>query len=198
MKWIRARLISRGHTNMADATIAPDSSSFSTREHPDLLLRSFQPGDEDAFRALNEQWIAKYFRIEDKDRETLSDPVGKILHHGGHIYFAVLGEKTVGTCALIPTEPVVYEVARLAPASYEVAKMAVEESHRGAGIGRAVLEYTVAEAAKLGARRLYLETNDRLTNAIHLYETVGFRHLDPSRVKASPYARANVFMEMLL
>lgn len=89
-------------------------------------------------------------------------------------------------------------MARLSPASYEVAKMAVEESYRGAGMGRAVLEHTVAEAAKLCARRLYLDINDRLANAIHLYEAVGFRHLDPSRVKPSPYNRANVFMEMIL
>jgi putative acetyltransferase len=183
---------------MAHPTLAPEPSPSLTRNGQELLLRRFKPGDEEAFRALNEQWIAKYFRIEDKDRETLSDPVGKIIDHGGHIFFAQSGGKKIGTCALIALEPVTYEVARLTPGAYEVAKMAVDESYRGAGIGRAVLEYAVAEAAKLGANRLYLETNNRLTNAIHLYETVGFRHLDPSRVKPSPYNRANVFMEMIL
>jgi len=194
---------------MADTTLAPDSSFPAARGRQDILLRRFQPGDEQAFRALNEQRIAKYFRIEDKDRETLNDPAGKILDKGGHIFFAQIGEKTVGTCALIAMEPEVYEVTKvapgvfevankIAPGVYEVAKMAVEEGHRGAGIGRAILEYTVAEAARMGAHRLYLETNNRLTNAIHLYEAVGFRHLDPRRIKPSPYARANVFMEMIL
>lgn len=196
----------------------PDSTIDTTESSPsvvlncgvrDIVLRAFQAGDENAFRSLNEQWIAKYFRIEDKDRETLNDPVGKILDHGGQIFFAQIGDKPVGTCALIAIEPEVYEVAHLphgvyevvgkmAPAAYEVAKMAVEECYRGSGIGRAVLEYTIAEAARLGARRLYLETNSSLANAIHLYEAVGFRHLDPARVKPSPYARANVFMEMFL
>jgi len=37
-----------------------------------------------------------------------------------------------------------------------------------------------------------------LANAIHLYESVGFRHLPPDRVTPSPYARSNVQMEMLL
>jgi hypothetical protein len=114
---------------MADTTIAPNATPSLPHVRPDILLRSFQPGDEEAFRVLNEQWIAKYFRIEDKDRETLGDPVSKILAHGGHIFFALKGEKKVGTCALIPTEPVVYEVARLTPSSYEVAKMAVEEGY---------------------------------------------------------------------
>jgi len=193
---------------MADTTLAPDSPAQS-RRRPPIALRSFQPGDETAFRVLNEQWIAKYFRIEDKDRETLNDPVGKILDPGGHLYFALIGGKHVGTCALIAMEPEIYEVARtssgayevagkIAPGVYEVAKMAVEESHRGAGIGRAILEYTINEAARMGAYRLYLETNRSLTNAIHLYESVGFRHLDPCRVQRSPYARANVFMELLL
>jgi GNAT superfamily N-acetyltransferase len=183
---------------MSDATLVPDLPPVLTRGGHDIMLRSFQLGDEHAFRSLNEQWIAKYFRIEDKDRETLNDPVGKIIDHGGHIYLACVDGKPVGTCALIAMEPVVYEVAKVTPGVYEVAKMAVEENYRGAGIGRAVLEYAVAEAARLGAHRLYLETNNRLTNAIHLYESVGFRHLDPQRVKPSPYNRANVFMEKLL
>lgn len=172
----------------SDIAMEPNSYTMLSRGGHDILLRAFLPGDEAAFRALNEQWIAKYFRIEDKDRETLNDPVGKILNYGGHIYFALIGNERVATCALVAMEPGVYEVA----------KMAVEENIRGAGIGRAILEYTVAEAAKLGAHRLYLETNKRLANAIHLYEAVGFRHLEPHRVKPSPYARANVFMEKLL
>ena len=56
----------------------------------------------------------------------------------------------------------------------------------------------IAQAKVLGATRLYLETGTKLTNAIHLYESLGFRHLPPERVVPSPYARANVFMEKLL
>ena len=84
------------------------------------------------------------------------------------------------------------------PGIFEVAKMAVSDRYQGRGTGRKVLEYTVAQARALGARRLYLETNSKLANAIHLYESVGFRHLPPDRVTPSPYARSNVQMEMLL
>jgi GNAT superfamily N-acetyltransferase len=58
--------------------------------------------------------------------------------------------------------------------------------------------YAIDRARSNGAKRLYLETSKKLPNAIHLYETVGFCHLPPERVKPSPYARAEVFMEMLL
>jgi putative acetyltransferase len=174
---------------MINPTLEPVGSIFRFRRAgSEIELRRFQAGDESAFRALNEQWIRKYFVIEEKDLEVLCDPVGHILDRGGHIFLALAGASRIGTCALLAMEP----------GSFEVAKMAVDEHFRGEGIGRALLEYTVIEARKLGARRLYLETNNTLTNAIHLYESVGFCHLAPERITPSPYVRANVFMEKLL
>jgi ribosomal protein S18 acetylase RimI-like enzyme len=51
---------------------------------------------------------------------------------------------------------------------------------------------------RAGARRFYLETNHALTPAIRLYESVGFKHIDPSRIVPSPYERADVYMELFL
>jgi putative acetyltransferase len=153
-----------------------------------ITFRQFLPGDGEAFRTLNEQWIAKYFEIEEKDRLTLNDPAKYILNPGGHIYFATLDDEIVGCCALIST----------GPDSFEVAKMAVDESIRNHGIGKAMLAHVIAEARALGARKLTLETNSSLMNAIHVYESLGFRHIDPSRIEPSPYKRANVFMEQHL
>jgi GNAT superfamily N-acetyltransferase len=166
----------------------PSLGNAFSAPRPEVHIRSFQPGDEAAFRALNEEWIAKYFGIEKKDRVTLDDPVGQILDPGGHIFLAIAGSTPVGCCALLAMEP----------GTFEVAKMAVTETYRGHGIGRRVLEHTLAQAKVLGARRLYLETNRKLHDAIHLYEAVGFRPLPPERVPVSPYVRANVFMEMFL
>src|SRR5581483_7118656 len=135
----------------------------------DIRIRSFQPGDEEAFRKLNEEWIAKHFRIEETDKVVLGDPVGRILKPGGHIFIAVADGEPIGCCALVVMEPGVFELS----------KMAVTERYHGRGIGRKVLEYTVAQARALGARRLCLDTNSKLANAIHLYESVGFHHLSP-------------------
>jgi len=153
-----------------------------------ITFRQFYPGDGKVFRALNEQWIAKYFVLEEKDRLTLNDPEKYILKSGGHIYFAMLDDKIVGCCALIAT----------GQDSYEVAKMAVDESHRNLGIGKTMLAHVIESARTLGARKLTLETNSRLMNAIHVYESLGFKHIDPSLVEPSPYQRANVFMEQFL
>jgi putative acetyltransferase len=152
----------------------------------ELIIREFGPGDQSAFRRLNEEWIERHFAIEEKDEECLSDPQGTILDRGGRIFLAVLGGQAVGCCAL----------RAMAPDEFELAKMAVAESARRNGIGRRLLERSIAEARTLGARRLYLETNSTLASAIRLYESAGFRHLPPERVVPSAYARANVYMEL--
>ena len=153
-----------------------------------MTIREFKPGDEAAFRSLNEEWIVRYFAMERKDEASLADPWGNILNRGGRIFFAVSNGTPVGCCALLAA----------GPAEFEVAKMAVTQSCQGAGIGRRLLERTIAEARSAGARRLYLETNHQLAPAIRLYESVGFRHLPPERIIPSPYARADVYMELLL
>jgi GNAT superfamily N-acetyltransferase len=61
--------------------------------------------------------------------------------------------------------------------SFELAKMAVREDCRNQGIGRALLAHVIETARTLGVRQLTLETNRRLTNAIHLYESLGFQHV---------------------
>ncbi len=152
-----------------------------------LTIRRFLSQDSEPFRVLNEEWITRHFKLEEKDRETLRHPE-KILEGGGQIIMAYLDDEAVGCCALI----------RMEADSFEVAKMAVTLRQQGRGFGRAVLAATIDEARKLGARRLYLETNSSLTPAITLYKSLGFRDIPVERLQPSPYARADVFMEMVL
>jgi putative acetyltransferase len=56
----------------------------------------------------------------------------------------------------------------------------------------------IEEARSTGTQRLYLETNHVLTPAIRLYESVGFKHIDADRIIPSEYARADVYMELIL
>lgn len=153
-----------------------------------VTIREFSPGDEEAFWRLNQEWIVRHFAMELKDEQTLRDPQGAVLSKGGRIFFAVQDGEPVGCCALVFRKP----------GEFELAKMAVAESHRRAGIGRRVLEQVIAEALSMGVARLYLETNQTLVAAIRLYESMGFTHVPPERVEASEYSRANVFMELAL
>jgi putative acetyltransferase len=164
--------------SLADIPSNEDSMSAAS-----VQLRPFKTGDSEAFRLLNEAWITKFFGLEESDNAILGDPEGYVLAKGGHIFFAVADGRPIGCCALVPISEGVYEVA----------KMAVAESWQGRGIGRRVLAYTIEQGRAIGAKSLYLETNNKLANAIHLYESLGFQHLPP---KQSPYVRANVFMEL--
>lgn len=153
-----------------------------------LTFRQFQPGDERAFRELNEAWIRQYFAIEPKDVEVLGDPAGHILHPGGHIVMAIADDRAVGCCALL----------KMLEGSYEIGKMAVAEEFRGQGVGKKLLARVVEFAREIGAKRLYLETSTKLPNAIHLYESQGFTYLPPDRIRKSPYERSDLYMEMFL
>lgn len=139
-----------------------------------------------AFRVLNEEWITRFFTLEDTDRQQLGDPEGQILAPGGRIFMARLNGQPVGCVALRPTRD----------GEFEVSKMAVSPELRGQGIGRQLLTYTVSQARSLGARRLVLESSTRLGSAVHLYEQLGFEHLPTERRPQSPYSRADVFMEL--
>jgi putative acetyltransferase len=164
---------------------------FANKQSPPVAevgIRQFQPGDAAAFRRLNEAWITRFFRIEPTDERLFADPQGTILDPGGRIFFATAGERCVGCSALI----------RMRDKEFEVAKMAVEPAYQGAGIGRRLLHAAIEEGRSAGAQRLYLETNHVLTPAIRLYESVGFKHIDRDRITASPYARADVYMELIL
>ena len=153
-----------------------------------VTIREFEPGDEAAFRQLNEEWIKRYFRIEAKDEEALYEPHANILTPGGRIFFAIVNGQRVGCCALV----------RCGANEFEVAKMAVTESCQGLGIGRKLLQAVVDAARSGDAHLLYLETNHVLTPAIRLYESIGFRHMPNGHDGPSPYGRADVFMEMKL
>jgi GNAT superfamily N-acetyltransferase len=153
-----------------------------------IEIREFQSGDEEAFKRLNEEWIVRYFVLEKKDVEALAAPRQTILDRGGRILFAVHCGIPVGCCALVA----------MSPGEFEVAKMAVTESAQGLGIGRRLLAATIEVARAAGASQLFLETNSVLAPAIRLYESVGFRHIPADRKKASPYARSDVQMELIL
>jgi putative acetyltransferase len=153
-----------------------------------IRIRPFQPGDASAFRDLNEEWIARYFGMEEQDRITLGNPEVSVLQPGGQIFMAVEGEHAVGCCALLPAGDDVFELG----------KMAVAPEYRGQGVGRMILQYAIAQAKSLGAKSLHLASNTSLANAIHLYGSVGFRHVAPEHAPASLYARSNVFMDLQL
>lgn len=138
-----------------------------------------------AFKKINYEWIEKYFKVEKSDSDSLENPEKYFLTTGGAIIFAVRGNEILGTAALKLMEN----------DSYELCKMGVTESARGLGIGDLVSKAAIEQAKKMGAKRVYLETNSSLTPAITLYKKLGFKNIENFQ---SPYERADVAMELCL
>jgi GNAT superfamily N-acetyltransferase len=137
------------------------------------------------FRRLNLAWIEQLFKVEGPDLKVLDNPQRAIIDPGGMIFFALDGDQAVGTVAMI----------RVAHDRCELAKMAVATTHQRRGIGELLGTACRGWAAANGIRSVFLETNSRLDNAIRLYERLGFRH---AAGHASDYARADVFMELVI
>lgn len=154
-----------------------------------VAIVSFEPRHARAFHDLNVAWVERYFTVERKDRDQLEDPEGRIIAKGGVILMAEdEAGAAIGCVSLVPyTEGVL-----------EVAKMAVADNVQGRGVGRKLMDATVAKARELGARELYLESNSRLGPAVRLYERTGFEHLPTDQRPHSPYARCDVYMRLEL
>ena len=148
-----------------------------------ITIIGYEPAHQPAFRALNYEWISHYFTIEPIDKAMLDDPEGYILAPGGHLFMAQRGTEVVGTCALIKEHEGVYELA----------KMAVSPRAQGLGIGKLLGQVIIAKARELGAHRVELLSNSRLTPALALYEKPGFRH-----VPAPPTAYQRTDVKMVL
>ncbi len=144
----------------------------------------YRPAYRKWFERLNREWLERDFTVEPRDAKLLADPNGRIIRKGGCILFAVTNGSPVGTAALL----------RIDGETFELAKMAVTETQRRRGIGRALAEAVVARARFLGARTVLLHTSPELKAAIRLYRSLGFRRDRSRRFGEIPYARETIRM----
>lgn len=138
------------------------------------------------FTQLNFEWLEKYFYIEEYDKKVLLNPQKYILDEGGHILFALIDEKAIGTVALIKRDNGVFELS----------KMAVTEEYQGLRIGQKLMYACIDYAGRVGSKRLFLDSNTKLTPAITLYNKVGFKEIPVP--EDTPYERCNIRMELHL
>lgn len=153
------------------------------RLRDEIRIVDYRPELREHFYRLNAEWLVKYYSIEPIDHAVMSDPETHILAPGGAILFAALGDDIVGTCALLPDSPGVYELS----------KMAVTERYQGLGLGRRLIDAAIAEFRRRGGTCLFLESQRRLQAALRLYASVGFE-LQPGVKPGTHYQRADVYM----
>lgn len=157
------------------------------RERKEIKIVAYEPCYQEAFMALNEEWINKYFKMEEADYAALRNPEKHILEKGGEIFVALYKNEPVGVCALLKMHDACYD--------YELSKLAVSPKVQGKGIGFLLGQTIINKAKELGGRSLYLESNTILKPAIHIYEKLGFKKIFGHAVS---YQRCNIQMELVL
>jgi ribosomal protein S18 acetylase RimI-like enzyme len=152
-------------------------------EENQLEIIPYQDELKQHIKALNYEWLERYFRVEEGDKIALSNPKEQIIDKGGYIFFARKGDAIVGTAALL----------RKSDAVFELGKMAVASSARGSGVGTQLLRHCIHFARQQGIEKLILYSNTQLQAAIHLYQKFGFREI---ALEKGLYERANIKMEL--
>lgn len=157
------------------------------RESKEVIIVPYGSQYREAFRSLNEEWISRYFEMEEADYLALNNPEEYIINKGGYILVALYRGQPVGVCALIKMNSPCYD--------FEMAKMAVSPAAQGKNIGWLLGQSIIDTARKLGASTLYLESNTVLKPAINLYYKMGFKKVEGL---PTPYRRCNIQMELAL
>lgn len=152
-----------------------------------VQIVDYTPEYRSAFADLNKEWISKYFKMEETDYKALDHADTYIIDNGGYILVAIYNNEPVGVCALIKMSDPDYD--------FELSKMAVSPKAQGKKIGWMIGEAIKDKARKLGAKKLYLESNTILVPAINLYRKLGFIEVFD---RPTVYERCNIQMELVL
>jgi ribosomal protein S18 acetylase RimI-like enzyme len=129
-----------------------------------VKIISYQKKYKNDFRKLNIEWLEKYFTVEPTDKKIIDSPEEEIINKGGEVFFALLNNEVIGTCAVIKVDR----------KTYELTKMAVTEKAQGKQVGNKLGLTVIGFAVSKRAKKLVLDTNHKLTVAIHLYRKLGF------------------------
>lgn len=138
------------------------------------------------FIRLNTEWVERYFKMEDADREVLEN-VDQLLKEGAMIFFAVEHDKILATCMAMPLDSDIWEICKLAAAG----------QYTGTGAGSAVFEASLEYAILCGAKKINLISNRRLKPALHIYEKFGFQEV-PLNKAYWGFERADIEMELVV
>ncbi|MBN1272923.1 MAG: bifunctional helix-turn-helix transcriptional regulator/GNAT family N-acetyltransferase [Candidatus Aminicenantes bacterium] len=160
------------------------------RQFDEVEILDYSPEYKEHFRALNEEWLKKYFNVEELDRKILNEPEKEIIKKGGAVFFACLDSKIVGTAALLKVDET----------TYEICKMAVTEKAQGQQAGRKLADMVLKKAKKMGAKKIILKTDARLRHALNLYLSLGFKVAQAETTASGKHEREKqgIFMKLEL
>ena len=130
-------------------------------------------------RLFEEYWAAFGFTpcFQNFDKELAGLP-GAYSPPGGRLALAWLGGAVAGCVALRPVDAERGEMKRLF----------VRPGFRGHGVGRALLDWLIAEARRAGYREVVCDTLPVMAEALAMYERAGFERTGPYAGEPAPDA----------
>jgi ribosomal protein S18 acetylase RimI-like enzyme len=155
------------------------------KKNIDIEIINYSKDLKEYVKLLNYEWLEKYFKVEEGDVKSLSNPEEEIIDKGGFIFYAKLNNQVVGTVSLLKKDE----------NTFELSKMAVSDKAKEVGIGTLLLEHTLEFTRKQKIKRLILYSNTRLEAAIHMYKKYGFYEIE---LESGIYERADIKMEKLI
>ncbi|HEU4727987.1 MAG TPA: GNAT family N-acetyltransferase [Kofleriaceae bacterium] len=146
----------------------------------------WRPELREHFERVNRIWLEAFDLLEEGDVVYLQRPEDMILAGGGEVFFALEGDRVIGTCAAIWRSGT----------ELELAKLGVVPEAQSRGVGRRLCETVIDLARRSGATRVVLTSNHKLTAALRLYRALGFR--DAPVPEGLPWTTVDVYMTLEL
>ena len=150
------------------------------------IIRDYEPSDCRRIWEILEAGLASYnlhTNPESSDRD-LRDVQASYISNRGAFRVLVDGEFIFG----------MYGLRNEGEAVTELRKMYLDPSQKGKGYGKLMLEDAIRLAKSLGFRRITLETNEVLVEAIGLYRSYGF--IETSREEFSDQCNYAMALEL--
>ena len=139
-----------------------------------MQIRPIEPGDNVELAKVIRAALTEFGA--NKPGTVYFDPTTDALYElfrtpGSYYFVAAIDHKVVGGCGIFPTD-------NLPEGTCELVKLYVAKEARGTGLGKQLMEKSMSWAKSHGYTQVYLESMPELTNAISIYEKVGFKSLD--------------------
>lgn len=101
-----------------------------------------------------------------------TDHLYELFRQPGSVYYvAEMDGELMGGGGIYPTEGLPADTC-------ELVKMYLLPKARGTGLGKRLIEKSIAKAAELGYKKIYLETMPELKQALKVYARFGFQYLE--------------------